>query len=196
MILDFKESKYNLLSGAEIFHATSGFRSGHTSTQIYNTSTDLTAQNALVVKGFLPRTGSTYFHSLLALDEEHIQTYKQWELRAPVASRAARRSPETKDFRQKKFGIFNFSSCASTLDVDANNAGKEAANLGNESFKKVGSKGSNELISMVDACMVKNKTCEVNVVPPTNNMDRWFTKNRFDLFSFLIGIGLRAHSNL
>lgn len=50
----------------------------------------------------LPRTGSTYFHSLLALDEEHIQTYKQWELRAPVASRAARRSPETKDFRQKK----------------------------------------------------------------------------------------------
>ena len=52
LILDFKESKYNLLSGAEIFHATSGFRSGHTSTQIYNTSTDLTAQNALVVKGF------------------------------------------------------------------------------------------------------------------------------------------------
>jgi hypothetical protein len=35
----------------------------------------------------LPRTGSTYFHSILALDTDHIQTYKQWELRTPVPSR-------------------------------------------------------------------------------------------------------------
>jgi LPS sulfotransferase NodH len=37
----------------------------------------------------LPRTGSTYFHSLLSLDDDHVQTYKQWELRAPVPHRPA-----------------------------------------------------------------------------------------------------------
>jgi hypothetical protein len=52
LILDFKGSKYNRLTGAEIFHSESGFQSGHTNVQLYNTSTDLSAQNALVVKGF------------------------------------------------------------------------------------------------------------------------------------------------
>ena len=49
----------------------------------------------------LPRTGSTYFHSILALDTKHIHTYKQWELRNPVPSYATRHHAQ-EDQRQHK----------------------------------------------------------------------------------------------
>jgi hypothetical protein len=65
----------------------------------------------------LPRTGSTYFHSVLALDEEKVHTFKQWELRNPVATHAGRESPSTDDQRQKQEenAEWLFSLCFSPL---------------------------------------------------------------------------------
>ena len=62
---------------------------------------DVTLPPTIWIVG-LPRTGSTYFHSVFALDEKKVHTYKQWELRNPVPSRAGRESPSSKDHRQKK----------------------------------------------------------------------------------------------